>query len=160
MRYVLLAILVVGVAACNSDNPTKPLAPIGTQKLVADLRQEPVDPQQLVGRWEGTYTFTSHHITDLPHRVRFNIHMEFTDTSYWFDEVPSSGICSNYGGGPYWIENREMRFEDHTFRPDLCIFYCLMHGSFSYRNNQDVTFLKLIQHSRYFHVQVKLRKVE
>ena len=163
MKYAmsfLVVVLAVGMTACDSDNSTGPLAPIGIQKLIGDLPHGPIDPQQLVGRWEGTYKFTRHGNHDSPHGIRFNIQMEFTDTSYWFDEVPSSGICSNYGGGPYWVENRQMRFEDHTFRPALCIFYCLMHGSFSYRNNQNVTFLNLIHHSRYFHVQVKLRKVE
>ncbi len=158
MRYVLLAILVVGVAACNSDNATKPYAPTGTQKLVADLRHEPVDPQQLVGRWEGTYKFTWHQTTNRPRATRFNIQMEFTDTSYQFREVPWFGVCSNYGGGPYWVENREIRFEDHLIRNQMCMWY-LLYGSFSYRTNHEVTLLSMIQQSGDFRVHVKLRKV-
>lgn len=159
-RLTLLLTLLPAVflTSCNSDHPTEPLDPGFAQTVVGGLLHD-FDPQQLVGRWEGSYLFVGQSNHAALHRKRFDIELEFTDSTFAFREESCTGVCCNYGGGPFWVEDRTISLEDQSPRNGLCLWY-FIHGDFSYRTNRDVTILNLSQRSDNFRVQIRLKRVE
>ncbi|MFQ6008394.1 MAG: hypothetical protein ACE5K8_05505, partial [Candidatus Zixiibacteriota bacterium] len=70
MRQVLLLVALVGVVGCSSDKSTEPFVPI--------------NPEQLIGRWEGSYSLTYNASTDSSYTFQTAVWIVFTDSSFEF----------------------------------------------------------------------------
>ena len=144
MRYTLFLLLLMGFVGCDSDKPTKPFVPIETQ--------------QLIGRWDGSYSLTYNAGTDSSYTFQTDIWVVFTDSSFEFRGVDGVGPCGTWGRGTYSVKGNELWFQDECPRHTICTWENILQGRFRYDCSSDATELRMAQHLGDFLWRVELTK--
>jgi hypothetical protein len=143
MRQALCLVILMGVVGCGSDKSTEPFVPIKTE--------------QLVGRWEGSYSLTYNTGTDSSYTFQTDMWIVFTDSSFEF-RGDDRGPCGTWGGGSYDVEDDVLWFRDERARLALCSWENVLEGKFTYSFNPDVTKLFMTQRLGEFLWRVELTR--
>ena len=145
MKQTLLILLLLAIVSCDSDKSTNGVADTFV----------PIDPQELIGRWEGTYALTYNMNTDSTYTTEVDMWIEFSDTTFSF-HGDSFGPCGTWGGGSYTVDGKILEFEDHCARTTMCFWENILNGGFGYTYESAVSELRLTQRldSYLWHVEI------
>lgn len=144
MKQALLLIILMGVVGCGSDKSTEPFVPIKTE--------------QLVGRWEGSYSLTYNAGTDSSYTFQTEMWVVFSNSSFEFHGEDGVGPCGTWGRGSYGVEGYEFWFQDESFRHAMCTWENILQGRFRYDYSPDASELRMAQRSGHFLWQVELTR--
>ena len=147
MKRVLLSLLLLTIVSCDSDKCCDSDRPADTFV--------PIDIQQLIGRWEGTYALTYDTGTDSARTNEVDMWIVFTDTSFSF-QGESFDVCGTWGKGSYLVKGKVLEFEDESFRPNICTWENILMGEFTYNYDSSVPDLRMTRRwgSLLWHVEI------
>lgn len=137
MRYLLTALLVLGIGACDSSVPTDPTVP----EPIDTITDHPV-VETLAGSWVGTLTVIYDSGADSPRAYEVPFWIEFADSVYTYQGNGFAG-CVTYGAGDYSIDSLTLALNYWGFCQTPCVH--ALGGPFSYALDTAGCFLTLTQ---------------
>ena len=149
MKATITIFLSLIVVSCGSS-------PMVQDRTVTTI---PIAPNDLIGRWEGTYALTYHIGTDSTYTYEVGMWIEFSDTSFSFQGDDHSHPCGTYGAGTYTIEGEVIEFRDNLPRIMICSWENVLNDEFNYHYEPTATELRLTQRWESYLWQVEITKV-